>query len=139
MLTSVREPYISVSTLTSAGGLLWKQLRCQKQLKKRYGKNDRSGIIPNRQFIKQHPAFVETCSRIGDWEANIIIGKNHRQVIVSLVERKTGSALIHKVERKTAQAVTDAMTKLLKPHRARLHTITSNNGREFAGHQPGRQ
>ena len=30
------------------GGLLWKQLRCQKQRKKRYGKLDRRGIIAHR-------------------------------------------------------------------------------------------
>ncbi|MDH4284489.1 MAG: IS30 family transposase [Gallionellaceae bacterium] len=118
-----------------AGGLLWQQLRCQKQRKKRYGKADRRGIIPNRQSIEQRPAIVEERSRIGDWEADTIIGKNHRQAIVSLVERKTGFTLIHKVERKTAQAVSDAMTKLLKPHRRRVHTITSDNGREFAGHE----
>lgn len=118
-----------------AGGLLWKQLRCQKQRKKRYGKTDRRGIIPNRQSIEQRPAIVETRSRIGDWEADTIIGKNHRQAIISLVERKTGFTLIRKVERKTAQAVSDAMTNLLKPHRARVHTITSDNGREFAGHE----
>lgn len=118
-----------------AGGLLWKQLRCQKQRKKRYGKTDRRGIIPNRQSIELRPTIVETRSRIGDWEADTIIGKNHRQAIVSLVERKTGFTLIRKVERKTAQAVSDAMMKLLKPHRARVHTITSDNGREFAGHE----
>lgn len=118
-----------------AGGLLWKQLRCQKQRKKRYGKADRRGTIPNRQSIEQRPAIVDTRSRVGDWEADTIIGKNHRQAIVSLVERKTGLTLIHKVERKTSQAVTDAMTKLLKPHSACVYTITSDNGREFAGHE----
>lgn len=117
------------------GGLLWKQLRCQKQRKKRYGKTDRRGIIPNRQSIEQRPAIVDDRSRIGDWEADTIIGKSHRQAIVSLVERKTGLTLIHKVERKTAQAVSEAMTKLLKPHSQRVHTITSDNGREFAGHE----
>jgi len=118
-----------------AGGLLWKQLRCQKQRKKRYGKTDRRGMIPNRQSIEQRPAIVETRSRIGDWEADTIIGKNHKQAIVSLVERKTGFTLIRKVERKTAEAVGDAMTELLKPHRRKVHTITSDNGREFAGHE----
>jgi IS30 family transposase len=51
-----------------AGGLLWKNLRCQKQRKKRYGKIDRRGTIPNRLFIEDRPAIVETRSRIGDWE-----------------------------------------------------------------------
>jgi len=118
-----------------AGGLLWKQLRCQKQRRKRHDKNDRRCIIPNRQSIEQRPDIVETRSRIGDWEANTIIGKNHRQAIVSLVERKSGFTLIHKVERKTAEAVGNGMTTLLKPHRRKVQTITSNNGREFAGHE----
>ena len=54
---------------------------------------------------------------------------------MSIVERKTGLTLIHKVERKTAQAVGQAMIDLLKPYRKRVHTITSDNGREFAGHE----
>ena len=118
-----------------AGGLLWKHLRCQKQRKKRYGKMERRGTIPNRLSIDDRPAIVETRSRIGDWEADTVIGKNHRQAIVSIVERKTGFTLIRKVERKTAQAVSQAMIGLLKPHRKKVHTITSDNGKEFAGHE----
>lgn len=118
-----------------AGGTLWRHLRCQKRRKKRYGKTDRRGIIPNRQSIEQRPPIVEERSRIGDWEADTIIGKNHKQAIVSLVERKSGFTLIHKVENKTALVVSEAMTKLLKPHRSRVLTITSDNGREFAAHK----
>jgi IS30 family transposase len=118
-----------------AGGLLWKNLRCQKLRRKRYGKTDRRGVISNRHSIEERPAIVEKRRRIGDWEADTIIGKNHRQAIVSLVERKTGFTLIEKIERKTAQAVSDAMIRLLKPHRRQVHTITSDNGREFAGHE----
>ena len=119
----------------ASGGMLWKHLRCQKKHKKRYGKMERRGSIPNRLFIEDRPAIVETRSRIGDWEADTLIGKNHRQAIVSLVERKSGLTLIRKVERKTAQAVGDAMIDLLKPHRKKVHTITSDNGREFARHE----
>jgi IS30 family transposase len=54
---------------------------------------------------------------------------------VSIVERKTGFTLIRKVERKTAQAVGQAMVGLLKPLRNQVHTITSDNGREFARHE----
>lgn len=42
---------------------------------------------------------------------------------------------MHKVERKTASAVSDAMIRLLKRHRPKVRTITSDNGREFASHQ----
>lgn len=118
-----------------SGGLLWQHLRCQKLRRKRYGKTDRRGMIPNRLSIDDRPAVVDNRRRVGDWEADTIIGKNHRQAIVSLVERKTGFTLIEKVERKTAQAVGEAMTRLLSPHRRQVHTITSDNGREFAGHE----
>ncbi len=118
-----------------AGGTLWRHLRCQKQRKKRYGKTDRRGVIPNRQSIELRPLIVEERSRIGDWEADTIIGKNHKQAIVSLVERKSGFTLIRKVEHKTALAVSDVMIKLLRPHRSRVLTITSDNGREFAAHK----
>jgi len=118
-----------------AGGMLWKNLRCQKKRRKRYGKAERRGTIPNRLSIEDRPAIVETRSRIGDWEADTVIGKNHRQAIVSIVERKTGFTLIQKVERKTAQAVSQAMIGLLKPYRKKVRTITSDNGKEFAGHE----
>ena len=118
-----------------AGGLLWQHLRCQKQRRKRYGKHDRRGIIPNRQSIEARPAIVEERSRIGDWEADTIIGKSHKQAIVSLVERKSGYTLIRKVKRKTARAVRKAAVSLLKPHRDKVHTLTSDNGKEFSEHE----
>lgn len=132
---SIETVYQRVYADKRAGGSLWKHLRCQKLRRKRYGKHERRGIIPNRQFIEQRPAIVETRSRIGDWEADTVIGKNHKQAIVSLVERKSGFLLIRKVEQKTALAVGDTIIKLLKPHGRRLHTITSDNGREFASHE----
>jgi IS30 family transposase len=118
-----------------SSGLLWKNLRCQKKRRKRYGKMERRGQIPNRLFIEDRPAIVDERKRIGDWEADTIIGKNHRQAIVSIVERKTGLTLIKKVERKTAKAVCQAMIDLLKPYKNKVRTITSDNGKEFAGHE----
>jgi IS30 family transposase len=53
-----------------------------------------------------------------------IIGKGHRHAIVSLTERKSRLALLRKVERKTAQAVVDAVIE-----------ITADNGLEFADHE----
>ncbi len=132
---SIETVYQRVYADKRNGGILWKNLRCQKQRRKRYGKTDRRSIISNRQSIEQRPAIVDARSRIGDWEADTIIGKNHQQAIVSLVERKTGYTLIRKVGRKTAKAVIKATTRLLKPHPKWVHTITSDNGREFAGHE----
>ncbi len=132
---SIETVYQRVYVDKRAGGLLWQHLRCQKQRRKRYGKHGRRGIIANRQSIEDRPPIVEARSRIGDWEADTIIGKNHRQAIVSLVERKSGYTLIRKVKRKTARAVRKATVSLLKPHRDKVHTLTSDNGKEFSEHE----
>ena len=117
------------------GGTLYKHLRCQKKRRKRYGKYDRRGQIPNRKSIDTRPPIVATKERLGDWEIDTIIGKNHQQAIVSIVERKSKFTLLAKVERNTGQAVKAAVIKLLKPLADKVHTITSDNGREFALHE----
>ena len=118
-----------------ADGTLYQHLRCQKRRKKRYGTYSRRGQIPNQVSIDYRPAIVETRSRFGDWEVDTVIGKQHRQALVTLVERKSKLTLIAKVYRKTAEAVTEAIIRLLKPLATWVHTITADNGREFANHQ----
>ena len=117
------------------GGDLHQHLRCQKKRRKRYGKYDRRGQLPNRKSIDERPAIVADKARLGDWEADTIIGKNHQQAIVSLVERKSKLTRLAKVERNSEEAVKEAIVGLLKPLAESVHTITSDNGREFAGHE----
>jgi IS30 family transposase len=119
----------------SRGGDLYRHLRCQKQRRKRYGSYSRRGQLVNRVSIDERPAVVDARSRFGDWELDTIIGKGHKQAIVSLAERKSRLTLIHKVERKTAASVASAILRLLKPIAHRVHTLTSDNGKEFAGHE----
>jgi IS30 family transposase len=118
-----------------AGGDLHRHLRCQKKRRKRYGSYDRRGKLKNRVSIDERPAIVDTRQRLGDWEVDTIIGKGHRHAIVSLTERKSRLALLRKVERKSAQAVADVVIELLKSLPVRTHTITADNGKEFAEHE----
>ena len=57
------------------GGDLHRHLRCQKPRRKRYGHYDRRGQIRERVSIDERPEVVEARSRIGDWEADTVIGK----------------------------------------------------------------
>ena len=118
-----------------AGGELYRHLRCQKKRRKRYGSYDRRGKLPNRVSIEERPVIVEQRQRIGDWEVDTIIGKGHHQGIVTLIERKSRFALLSKVEQRTADQVSNAMIDLLLPVSDRLHTITADNGKEFAEHE----
>ena len=118
-----------------AGGNLYKHLRCQKKRRKRYGNHDRRGKLPSRRSIEERPEIVDQRQRIGDWEVDTIVGKWHHQAIVTLTERKSRLALLRKVDRRTAELVSEAVIDLLHPIADRTHTITGDNGKEFAEHQ----
>ena len=118
-----------------AGGDLHTHLRCQKKRRKRYGSYDRRGILPNRTSIDERPEIVDRRERLGDWEVDTIIGKGQRQAIVTLTERKSRLALLGKVERRTADRVTQAILKMLEPVTEAAHTMTADNGKEFAQHE----
>ena len=120
----------------ASGGTLYKHLRCSsKKKRKRYGGRDRRGQIPDRVSIEERPKIVEAKERIGDWEVDTVIGKNHHGVLVTAVERKTKFTRIRKVNKKSAQEVTDALVKMLLPFKEQIRTITVDNGKEFAQHK----
>ena len=119
----------------SQGGKLWKNLRCHKQKRKRYaGGRDRRGQIPNRRPLSERPVHIEGRKQVGHWECDTVIGANHKQAIVTVVERKSGYAVIAKVSNKTADLVGAAIIRMLKPFEARVKTLTYDNGKEFCGH-----
>jgi IS30 family transposase len=72
--------------------------------------------------------------RIGDWEADTIIGARHQGAILSHVERKSKYTKLVPLPDKTADAVVQASARMLGPLADRVETITYDNGKEFAGH-----
>ena len=128
--------YQFILTNKRQGGKLYQHLRHQhKKYRKRYGSPKRIGSIRNRRFIDERPAIIDEKNRIGDWEIDTIIGKNHRQAIISIVERKSKFTILKKVERKTAKNVTQATVEALKRYEKRVLSITGDNGSEFAYHE----
>lgn len=117
-----------------AGGDLYTHLRCQKKRRKRYGKHDYRGKLPNRVSIEERPEVVEQRERLGDWEVDTLVGKGQRGALVSLVERKSRFTLMQPVDQRLADLVSQAMISLLRPFADLVHTITGDNGKEFANH-----
>lgn len=118
-----------------ASGDLYKHLRCQKKRRKRYGTYDRRGKLPNCRSIEERPAIVNTRKRLGDWEVDTILGRKHKQAIVTLTERKSRFTVVSKVKRRTAQAVRKQVCRMLLPFKPKVHTLTSDHGKEFADHE----
>jgi IS30 family transposase len=118
------------------GGNLYKHLRHhgKKYNKRGSGKAGR-GCIPGRVDIAERPAIVDEKSRLGDWELDTIIGREHKGAIVSMVERHSKLTRLTKVKKKTAQEVKEALVRTLGDVADCVHTLTSDNGKEFACHK----
>jgi IS30 family transposase len=118
------------------GGKLYKYLRHQnKKYKNRSELYRTRGQIKNRVNINQRSILVARKSRFGDFEVDTVIGKNHKGALVTLVDRNSKFTLIKKVYTKHAHGVTQAIIDMLKPIKNLVHTITSDNGKEFSFHE----
>jgi len=116
-------------------GVLYKHLRRQgKHYQKRGNKTERRGMIPHRVDIDLRPKIVDEKTRVGDLEVDTIIGKNHQGALITIHDRKTGLVKIRKVASKNADIVAQQIIEALLPYKHLIHTITADNGKEFALH-----
>ena len=106
-----------------------------RKYRKRGATKDSRGIIKDRVSIDRRPSVVEERSRFGDLEVDLVIGKNQKGAMVTINDRASGMLKMKKVETKQASEVADAINALLEEWSPFLHTITSDNGKEFAWHQ----
>jgi len=126
--------YQHIAADRQRGGELWRNLRSRKQRRRHH----RCGTPRQRQRfrgrrIAERPAIVETRKRVGDWEGDTIVGKGLARV-VTLVDRKSGLLRMRLVPNGEADTVMRAIIHALHPLRARVHTLTWDNGSEFAEH-----
>lgn len=116
-----------------AGGQLYRQLRINgKRRYRRRCKAGRCGKIPERVGIEERPAVVDTRSRYGDWEADLIEGSKGSGFLLSLYERKSRLGRLCYLQKKGSLLTTEAILAQLALSRVR--TLTCDNGLEFAGH-----
>jgi len=118
------------------GGVLYKNLRRKgRKYRKRGNAKDTRGIIKNRVGIEQRPAIVDEKTRFGDLEIDTIIGQNHKGAILTINDRVTSLVWIRKLQGKEAEPVVQKTIEALLPVKELIHTITADNGKEFAFHQ----
>ena len=132
---SLHSIYRFIQQDKSKGGVLFHNLRLRNQRKRKYGSIETRGQLTNRKSIHDRPAEIEQRSRFGDLEIDTIVGKNHQQSLVSIVDRKTGYLWLKKCSTRKAEEVCQATIRLLKPIKAHLKTITAGNGKEFSLHE----
>lgn len=121
------------------GGDLYLNLRHKaKKYNKRGALKSGRGMIPNRVDIKERPCIVDAKMRVGDIELDTIVGGDRKSALVSMVDRASKYTCLRFVPSATAKNVTkvicQALTASFKAKHIQIHTLTSDNGKEFSHH-----
>lgn len=118
------------------GGDLHLNLRWGRKIrKKRGGGRDKRGQIPNRVSIEKRPAVINERGRLGDFEGDLVVGANHKGVLLTLVDRTSRYTLIEKLVDKTAEVTAQATVSSLASITGEKHSVTFDNGKEFSAHE----
>jgi len=122
------------------GALKKELLACLRQNRKRRHKQSRGTKcerkIEDMLSIEERPKEVEDRIIPGHWEGDLIVGKNNRSALGSLVERTTRTTILVPVKNKRAEVVAKAFAKEIRklPQQMKL-TMTYDQGREMASHK----
>jgi len=81
LLISHEGIYRHIRTDKLKGGTLYQHLRHSGKKRKQYGSKDKRGRIRNRVSIDDRPVIVGEKIRLGDWEIDTVIGKNHQGAV----------------------------------------------------------
>jgi IS30 family transposase len=127
--------YLHVYRDKQEGGDLHMHLRRRHTYRRRIHKYSKRGFRDARRSISERPDIVETRSRLGDWEADTIVGRKQNGSILSLVERRSRLCLLEKLPNRSSETLADAAYRKLLPVKDKVLTITSDNGSEFARHK----
>jgi len=111
-------------------------LRTGRARRVNQGRRPSPGPVPDMVMISQRPAEAADRAVPGHWEGDLIIGKNGRSAIGTLVERSTRLViLLHLPGGRSAEEVRDAMTATITTLPAALRrSITWDQGPEMAQH-----
>jgi len=118
------------------GGKLYRLLKRYRKRKQRlsrrtYAKPPR---VPPRPSIEDRPAIVARRSRLGDCEADLIIGYRQSGCILSVVDRRSRATVLRLVRSKRMDVVRRQLGVALRKL-GDARTLTVDNGKEFFGYR----
>lgn len=105
----------------------------QKPRRKPYGKPSRRGQILGKRSIDERPQEANQRQRLGDWEGDTIVGKGRKGYLVTCVDRASRYLMARKVKTCASEPVAERLQETIgKLPASKRHTLTLDNGREFA-------
>jgi IS30 family transposase len=116
---------------------LWKYLRHPK-LRRKYGtkRREQQRELLKKRWIEARPETVDRRTFYGHWEGDTVHGNKHQGYLVTLVERKSGYALVGYISRATKEQFRLCAEQLLAPLPQHLkRSLTLDNGAEMSDHE----
>ena len=114
------------------GGTLHRELRgARKQRRKRYRSYDGRGRLAGKRHISERPLTINRRARIGHWEVDTLVGVGAKDCVATLVERKTGFAMLGQLADRRSREMSRRLRRLVRRAPERFHTLTADNGTEF--------
>jgi IS30 family transposase len=108
----------------------------KKTRNNRKGENGKRGKIADMISIEERPTEVADRSLAGHWEGDLIMGKDHKTAMGSIVERKTRTVILVKLNKKDATSVRKSFENEFKtlPQQMKL-SLTYDQGKEMSEHK----
>jgi IS30 family transposase len=113
-------------------------LRTKRRLRKdRSSSHSRRGQIHDATPISERPKEVEDRKVAGHWEGDLIIGKNHKSALGTLVERTTRLVILVPIKgKKDAKTVCEAFSEVFQELNPEMRlSMTYDRGTEMAEHK----
>jgi len=128
--------YLHVWRDKANGGSLYKHLRGSRKLRrKRHNSRQSRGRLLGKRHISDRPSWIDKRRSVGHWEIDTVMGGGSKDCLVTLVERKTGYALVGKLPDRSKGNLNKRLKKLIEHNPDRFRTITADNGTEFHGYE----
>ena len=118
------------------GGRLYRLLKRFGRRKQRFGERT---YLPtprslDRVSIDERPAIVDERKRLGDFEADLIVGYRQSGYVLSVIDRVSRAIVLRRLASKCMDEVCAALVIALKELGHAL-TVTTDNGTEFNAHK----
>jgi len=135
------QPYVSAETIykfiaedQKNGGELWRNLRrSRRRRKRRFPSEDRRGKIQGARKISKRPRKANKRKKLGHWERDLMVGKNHKSAVLVITDRKSRFNKFRKLNGKYAKKVTKETIVALRG--LPLKSVTNDRGQEFSDHK----